>query len=670
MDGSISPLSRVADDFAESTSRKLTPGLHCSESTGAVSTTSEEILEYVPSNSVISIEVGPQHFDLLKLVGEGAFGKVLMVRNRLNKNVYAMKVISKKLIKKKNHVAYMRSERQILTKIEHPFVVTLKFAFQSEKKLFLVMDFLAGGELFFHLRRRGLIMEKEANFYLAEMILAIEFLHSMGIIHRDLKPENILLGADGHICLTDFGLAKEIQMEQHLRTLCGTSEYMAPEMLTRNGYGKAVDWWSLGALCFEMLSGNPPFQAKSQNDLDRMILTERIVCPPYLTATAHSLLKGMLHKDPSKRLGAAKSTMFEIGGVSALKQHDFFRGIDWNALVTKNLPPPIDLGIKDGTDVSYFHEGFTEQCISPSVIEDTLTPSTSNTTTPAAGRSRTNSFDKTDPDFVDFNYTDPNFVVTQEQLQEFQEKLTSKIKNSAKKRQRKAKLEAERAAKMEEEARRDEERRAIEEARLAAEAEALRKRLEAQAFDQAIVEKRKQLEARESKRKLLEAEYSLYRESIVSVQKKIKRFRKKLRDIETLVCRFNAGEALTSEQRDKISKRQEVEDDIAEAEEEEDILSEREANGEFAEYLGWDHTVEEKLRNELSVQDDNPLTSEIPASQTCVVVGDHSIQPPVKPSEPCSSIEVSAPENNRPSPDITQSWQKVGKNKAKKCPKR
>ena len=190
-----------------------------------------------------------------------------MVRNLLDRKLYAMKVISKKLLKKKNSIMYMKSERDILTKVDHPFVVSLFFAFQTERKIFLVMDFLGGGELFFHLKRRGLILEKEVRFYLAEMVLAIEFLHNKGIIHRDLKPENVLLRDDGHVCITDFGLAKEIGDLESARTLCGTSEYMAPEMLTRNGYGKGVDWWSLGALCYEMLSGKPPFTAKTQKDL-------------------------------------------------------------------------------------------------------------------------------------------------------------------------------------------------------------------------------------------------------------------------------------------------------------------------------------------------------------------------------------------------------------------
>jgi len=154
----------------------------------------KETVTVAPETSgLVKVTIGPQHFDLLKLIGEGAFGKVIMVRNRLDRQLYAMKVISKKLLRKKNNVTYMKSERDILTKIDHPFLVRLCFAFQSEKKLFLVMDFLSGGELFFHLKRRGLIMEHEVRFYLGEMILAIEFLHSQGVIHRDLKPENVLL---------------------------------------------------------------------------------------------------------------------------------------------------------------------------------------------------------------------------------------------------------------------------------------------------------------------------------------------------------------------------------------------------------------------------------------------------------------------------------------------
>lgn len=164
----------------------------CEENLNDVKPIHDGIFQDDPQGDLIEVRVGPKHFDLLKLIGEGAFGKVLLVKNKLNGTLYAMKVISKKHLKKKNNIQYMKSERDILLKCRHPFIVTLWHAFQTEKKLFLVMDFLAGGELFFHLKRRGLIMEQEVRFYLAEIILALEFLHDLNIIHRDLKPENIL----------------------------------------------------------------------------------------------------------------------------------------------------------------------------------------------------------------------------------------------------------------------------------------------------------------------------------------------------------------------------------------------------------------------------------------------------------------------------------------------
>ena len=182
-------------------------------------------VEIKVATPMIKVAIGPQHFDLLKLIGEGAFGKVLMVKNLLDQKIYAMKVISKKLLKKKNSISYMKSERDILTKVNHPFIVSLHFAFQTDKKIFLVMDFLGGGELFFHLKRRGLILEKEVRFYLAEMVLAIEFLHNRGIIHSDLKPENVLLRDDGHVCITDFGLGTPTHKHTHSYTHTHTHTY-------------------------------------------------------------------------------------------------------------------------------------------------------------------------------------------------------------------------------------------------------------------------------------------------------------------------------------------------------------------------------------------------------------------------------------------------------------
>jgi ribosomal protein S6 kinase beta len=242
--------------------------------------------------------VTPKDFDLLKVIGMGAFGKVLQVRNRQNQKILAMKIISKRLLKRNSgYIENVQSERDILTKIRHPFVVTMHCSFQTKEKLFIIMDFLAGGELFLRLGREGIFLETTAAFYLGEITLALDHLHTRGVLHRDLKPENILLCSDGHVCVTDFGLARDLSSEagfggfsteedeSRARTVCGTQEYMSPEMLSRKGYGRASDWWSLGCIAFEMLSGRPPFESrKGAKDLFRKIMSERVKMPDGATA--------------------------------------------------------------------------------------------------------------------------------------------------------------------------------------------------------------------------------------------------------------------------------------------------------------------------------------------------------------------------------------------------
>ena len=242
-----------------------------------------------------------------------------------------MKVISKRLLKKKGDsmIENILIERNILKKIRnHPFIVTCHCSFQVKEKLFIIMDFLAGGELFLRLGKEGIFLEEQAAFYLAEIILALEHLHSQGILHRDLKPENILLGSDGHICLTDFGLAKdfgELNDDERALTICGTQEYMAPEMIARQGYGPGADYWSLGCICYEMLKGQPPFESRQgRKVLFSKIMSEKVKMPPGSSAAACKLLKGLLNRNVLARLGTARTTMFEVGGVAGLKQQPFF----------------------------------------------------------------------------------------------------------------------------------------------------------------------------------------------------------------------------------------------------------------------------------------------------------------------------------------------------------
>ena len=336
-----------------------------------------------PSNDKPIRYVTPRDFELLKVIGMGAFGKVLQVRNRQSQKILAMKVISKRLLKRNSgYVENIHAERDILTKIRHPFVVTMHCSFQTKEKLFIIMDFLAGGELFLRLGREGIFRESTAVFYLGEIILALDHLHTCGVLHRDLKPENILLCSDGHVCVTDFGLARDLSSEtgfggfcteedeSRARTVCGTQEYMSPEMLSRKGYGRASDWWSLGCIAYEMLSGRPPFESrKGAKDLFSKIMSEKVKMPDGSTAAACKLLKGLLNRDVTKRWGAARSTMFEVGGVAGLKGADFFKHLDWDKLGKKEVEPPDSKPVDNDEDLRHFYDEFKEMPLPRSVTE-------------------------------------------------------------------------------------------------------------------------------------------------------------------------------------------------------------------------------------------------------------------------------------------------------------
>eukprot|EP00164_Ancoracysta_twista_P003621 GFYU01004850.1.p1 GENE.GFYU01004850.1~~GFYU01004850.1.p1 ORF type:complete len:283 (-),score=80.49 GFYU01004850.1:5-853(-) len=246
----------------------------------------------------------------------------------------------------------MRTERNILTQMDHPFIVSLHFAFQSKSKLFLVMDFLNGGPLFNHLCLEKMLSEKEAKFFIAEMVLAIDHLHKMKIIHRDLKPENILLDSDGHVRLTDFGLSKaHVSEDNRATSFCGSEVYMAPEMLKGEEYDFAVDWWSLGAVTYDLLTGAPPFEHSNKKILYDMILKQKLKFPKWLTGDAVSLLKGLMERDPAKRLKAAD-----------LKRHSWFKGISWKKLENREIEPPFKPTTSSGElDVTNFNKKYTDQ---------------------------------------------------------------------------------------------------------------------------------------------------------------------------------------------------------------------------------------------------------------------------------------------------------------------
>ncbi|KAF3794351.1 Serine/threonine-protein kinase AtPK2/AtPK19 [Nymphaea thermarum] len=291
--------------------------------------------------------IGLEDFEIMKVVGQGAFAKVFQVRKKGTSEIYAMKVMRKDKILEKNHADYMKAERDILTKIEHPFVVQLRYSFQTKYRLYLVLDFINGGHLFFQLYHQGLFREDVARIYAAEIVSAVSHLHANGIMHRDLKPENILLDADGHVMLTDFGLAKQFEENTRSNSLCGTVEYMSPEIILGKGHDKASDWWSVGILIFEMLTGK------------------------------------LLQKDASRRLGSGPE------GSEEIKRHKWFKSINWRKLEARETEPGFRPNVGGKECVANFDERWTSMPLLDS-------PAAS----PRPGESN----------FIGFTYVRPNFL--------------------------------------------------------------------------------------------------------------------------------------------------------------------------------------------------------------------------------------------------------------------
>uniref|UniRef100_A0A1L8DLJ0 non-specific serine/threonine protein kinase n=1 Tax=Nyssomyia neivai TaxID=330878 RepID=A0A1L8DLJ0_9DIPT len=308
------------------------------------------------------------HFNIIKVLGTGAYGKVFLVRKigGVDHNkLYAMKVLKKSnLIQKKKTAEHTRTERQVLEAIkDSPFLIDFHYGFQTESRLYLVIDYVSGGELFTHLYTRENFTENEVRIYIAEIVVALEQLHKLGIIYRDIKLENILLDADGHIVITDFGLSKELTLEKNGRaySFCGTIEYMAPEVVKQQGnqgHDYAADWWSVGVLAYELLTGSSPFthenEKNTQHDISLRIQKGPPPLPERLSAEVRDLISKLLIKDPRKRLGGSKIDATDI------KSHPFFRRIDWGKLVRKEIPAPFRPPKDFETDTSNFSEEFTK----------------------------------------------------------------------------------------------------------------------------------------------------------------------------------------------------------------------------------------------------------------------------------------------------------------------
>ncbi|NWY60359.1 KS6A2 kinase, partial [Chionis minor] len=300
----------------------------------------------------------PSQFELLKVLGQGSYGKVFLVRKIKGSDagqLYAMKVLKKATLKVRDRVR-SKMERDILAEVNHPFIVKLHYAFQTEGKLYLILDFLRGGDLFTRLSKEVMFTEEDVKFYLAELALALDHLHGLGIIYRDLKPENILLDEEGHIKITDFGLSKEaIDHDKRAYSFCGTIEYMAPEVVNRRGHTQSADWWSFGVLMFEMLTGSLPFQGKDRKETMALILKAKLGMPQFLSVEAQSLLRALFKRNPSNRLGAG------FDGVEEIKRHPFFVTIDWNKLYRKEIKPPFKPAVGRPEDTFHFDPEFTSR---------------------------------------------------------------------------------------------------------------------------------------------------------------------------------------------------------------------------------------------------------------------------------------------------------------------
>uniref|UniRef100_A0A8C9DV87 non-specific serine/threonine protein kinase n=1 Tax=Prolemur simus TaxID=1328070 RepID=A0A8C9DV87_PROSS len=298
----------------------------------------------------------PSQFELLKVLGQGSYGKVFLVRKVKGSDagqLYAMKVLKKATLKVRDRVR-SKMERDILAEVNHPFIVKLHYAFQTEGKLYLILDFLRGGDLFTRLSKEVMFTEEDVKFYLAELALALDHLHGLGIIYRDLKPENILLDEEGHIKITDFGLSKEaIDHDKRAYSFCGTIEYMAPEVVNRRGHTQSADWWSFGVLMFEMLTGSLPFQGKDRKETMALILKAKLGMPQFLSVEAQGLLRALFKRNPCNRLGAG------IDGVEEIKRHPFFVTVDWNKLYRKEIKPPFKPAVGRPEDTFHFDPEFT-----------------------------------------------------------------------------------------------------------------------------------------------------------------------------------------------------------------------------------------------------------------------------------------------------------------------
>ena len=326
------------------------------------------VMPKTDSNTVFSShkkvkEVKLEDFKVLKVIGRGSFGKVNLVEYLPTHETYAMKSLKKDLLIEQEQIENTLLEKEILQTIDYPLLCGLVFCFQTEERIYFIMPFLSGGELFQHLRKFRTFDEDKVRFYGAQIALALEYLHSKGIVYRDLKPENILMDEEGYLKLADFGMAKKLKDDEKAMSFCGTPEYLAPEIITMEGHDKNGDWWSFGILLFEMLCGLPPFYVENLDKMYELIKTSSVKFPKRinLSEDAKDVIRKLLEKNPKKRLGSQK-------GIEEIKNHPFFASIDFDMVVHKQIKAPFIPELTNDTDVQYFDEEFTNEEVGMSYI--------------------------------------------------------------------------------------------------------------------------------------------------------------------------------------------------------------------------------------------------------------------------------------------------------------
>ena len=322
----------------------------------------------IDSNTVFSShknvkEVKLEDFKVLKVIGRGSFGKVCLVEYLPTHETYAMKSLKKDLLIEQEQIENTLLEKEILQTIDYPLLCGLVFCFQTEERIYFVMPFLSGGELFQHLRKFRTFDEDKVRFYGAQIALALDYLHSKGIVYRDLKPENILMDSQGYLRLADFGMAKKLKDDEKAMSFCGTPEYLAPEIITMEGHDKNADWWSFGILLYEMLCGLPPFYVENLDKMYDLIKNSKVKFPKRinLSEDAKDVILKLLDKNPKKRLGSQN-------GIEEIKSHPFFKSIDFDLIVQKKIPAPFIPELSNDTDVQYFDEEFTNEEVGMSYI--------------------------------------------------------------------------------------------------------------------------------------------------------------------------------------------------------------------------------------------------------------------------------------------------------------